>query len=109
MRWICSDEHSELRYKYCPAEPATSSMDIAGGCWHLPPHGLKNVRGLQACYISLSTAAHVLVTCYSVPYIGQDYNAGRRKSSASSGLPHQKPESCNRNWELEDIICRLCP
>jgi hypothetical protein len=29
MRWICSDEYSEPTTAYCPAEPATSSMDIA--------------------------------------------------------------------------------
>jgi hypothetical protein len=44
--------------------------------------------------MSLSLAAHVLVTCYSDLYRQDFYNAGTKKgSSASSGLPHQRRES----------------
>jgi hypothetical protein len=68
----------ELRAPYCPAEPATSSMDIAlraAGIYRRME--LNPVRDWNI--IDLCITAHVLVPATRI-YIGQDfYNAGQRE------------------------------
>jgi hypothetical protein len=81
-------------YAAPPAEPATSSMDIALRLL-APPGGAKPARRKVEI---IEHHSHVLVTCYSDSISARLYNAGRRKEVVQAA----DIRSCNRNWELRD-------
>jgi hypothetical protein len=62
---------------YCPAEPATSSMDIALRAAGIYRRMEKKIEGF-GLYRSFNGSSCVLVTCYS-EFISEDFYNGTKK------------------------------